>query len=193
MDTFTAAVTLFLIMDPLGNLPLLISALKKVPEERKTKVLARELLLSIIIMLLFLFAGESILTFLNLRQESVGIAGGIILFLIAIKMIFPTSHSEEFRQDEPFLVPIAIPMIAGPSILAALLLLTNEDPNRMLDWSIALLAAWGASAVILLFSKKIQGLLGDRGLVALERLMGMVLVMVAVQMLLDGIGVYFKL
>ncbi|MCO4754655.1 MAG: YhgN family NAAT transporter [Bacteriovoracaceae bacterium] len=193
MDTFTAAVTLFLIMDPLGNLPLLISALKKVPEERKTKVVIRELILSIIIMLLFLFAGESILTFLNLRQESVGIAGGIILFLIAIKMIFPVSHSEEFRQDEPFLVPIAIPMIAGPSILAALLLLTNEDPNRMLDWSIALIAAWLASALILLFSKKIQALLGDRGLVALERLMGMVLVMVAVQMLLDGIGVYFKL
>ena len=193
MDTFTAAVTLFLIMDPLGNLPLLISALKKVPEERKTKVVIRELILSIIIMLLFLFAGESILTFLNLRQESVGIAGGIILFLIAIKMIFPVSHSEEFRQDEPFLVPIAIPMIAGPSILVALLLLTNEDPNRMLDWSIALIAAWLASALILLFSKKIQALLGDRGLVALERLMGMVLVMGAVQMLLDGIGVYFKL
>ncbi|WP_199609879.1 YhgN family NAAT transporter [Flocculibacter collagenilyticus] len=195
MDIITAAVTLFLIMDPLGNLPIVISALKNVEKSRRNIVLIRELILSLLIMLMFLFAGESILDFLNLRQESVSIAGGIILFLIAIKMIFPSPGGVigVKEGEEPFLVPIAVPMIAGPSILAALLLLANQDPNRMMDWSLALIGAWLISAVILMFSGALHRMLGERGLTALERLMGMILVMIAVQMLLDGIGVYFKL
>lgn len=192
MDTFSAAVMLFLIMDPLGNLPVFLSILHHIDPKRRRKVMMRELLFSLAIMMAFLFAGQQILNFLNLRQEAVSIAGGIILFLIAIKMIFPSEGGVTglAAGEEPFLVPMAIPMIAGPSILASLLLLANQEPTRMTDWSLALLMAWGASAVILMFYEVFNKLLGERGLTAVERLMGMLLVMIAVQMLLDGVHHY---
>ncbi|RWT09392.1 YhgN family NAAT transporter [Aeromonas caviae] len=192
MDTFSAAVMLFLIMDPLGNLPVFLSILRHVDPKRRRKVMLRELLFSLVIMMGFLFAGQQILSFLNLRQEAVNIAGGIILFLIAIKMIFPSPGGVTglAAGEEPFLVPMAIPMIAGPSILASLLLLANQEPTRMVDWSLALLMAWGASAVILMFYELFNKLLGERGLTAVERLMGMLLVMISVQMLLDGVHHY---
>ena len=192
MDTFSAAVMLFLIMDPLGNLPVFLSILRHIDPKRRRKVMMRELLFSLAIMMAFLFAGQQILNFLNLRQEAVSIAGGIILFLIAIKMIFPSEGGVTglAAGEEPFLVPMAIPMIAGPSILASLLLLANQEPTRMTDWSLALLMAWGASAVILMFYEVFNKLLGERGLTAVERLMGMLLVMISVQMLLDGVHHY---
>jgi multiple antibiotic resistance protein len=192
MDTFSAAVMLFLIMDPLGNLPVFLSILRHLDPKRRRKVMMRELLFSLAIMMAFLFAGQQILNFLNLRQEAVSIAGGIILFLIAIKMIFPSEGGVTglAAGEEPFLVPMAIPMIAGPSILASLLLLANQEPTRMADWSLALLMAWGASAVILMFYEVFNKLLGERGLTAVERLMGMLLVMISVQMLLDGVHHY---
>ena len=192
MDTFSAAVMLFLIMDPLGNLPVFLSILRHIDPKRRRKVMMRELLFSLAIMMAFLFAGQQILNFLNLRQEAVSIAGGIILFLIAIKMIFPSEGGVTglAAGEEPFLVPMAIPMIAGPSILASLLLLANQEPTRMTDWSLALLMAWVASAVILMFYEVFNKLLGERGLTAVERLMGMLLVMIAVQMLLDGVHHY---
>lgn len=192
MDTFSAAVMLFLIMDPLGNLPVFLSILRHIDPKRRRKVMMRELLFSLAIMMAFLFAGQQILNFLNLRQEAVSIAGGIILFLIAIKMIFPSEGGVTglAAGEEPFLVPMAVPMIAGPSILASLLLLANQEPTRMADWSLALLMAWGASAVILMFYEVFNKLLGERGLTAVERLMGMLLVMISVQMLLDGVHHY---
>ncbi|KUE78595.1 YhgN family NAAT transporter [Aeromonas schubertii] len=195
MDTFSAAVMLFLIMDPLGNLPVFLSILRHIDPKRRRKVMIRELLFSLAIMMLFLFVGQQILTFLNLRQEAVSIAGGIILFLIAIKMIFPGPGGVTglAAGEEPFLVPMAIPMIAGPSILASLLLLANQAPGRMADWSLALFMAWAASAVILMFYEVFNKLLGERGLTAVERLMGMLLVMISVQMLLDGVHHYLSM
>lgn len=195
MDTWSAAIMLFLIMDPLGNLPIFMSVLKTVEPKRRRIVLIRELLFSLAIMLLFLFSGQALLDFLNVKQEAVSIAGGIILFLIAIRMIFPqpggTMPSD--TEQEPFLVPLAIPMISGPSILAALILLANQDPSRMTDWSIALLSAWFLSATILMFSGPLHRLMGERGLTAVERLMGMILIMIAIQMFLDGIGNYYSI
>ncbi|MEC4726282.1 YhgN family NAAT transporter [Shewanella sp. D64] len=192
MDTFSAAVMLFLIMDPLGNLPIFSSILRHIEPKKRRRVLIRELLFALIIMVSFLFAGEAILSFLNLRTESVSIAGGIILFLIAIRMIFPQPGGVVglAAGEEPFIVPMAIPLMAGPSVLAALILLAHTDSSRMLDWTIALLAAWGVSAVILLFYKVFTKVLGEKGLTAVERLMGMVLVMISVQMFLDGIANY---
>jgi len=192
MDVFSAAVMLFLIMDPLGNLPIFASILRHIEPKKRRRVLIRELVFALVIMLLFLFAGEAILNFLNLRSESVSIAGGIILFLIAIRMIFPQPGGVVglAAGEEPFIVPMAIPLMAGPSVLAALILLAHTDSTRMMDWTIALLAAWGASAVILLFYKVFTKLLGEKGLTAVERLMGMVLVMISVQMFLDGIASY---
>lgn len=193
MDTWSAAVMLFLIMDPLGNLPVFMSVLKTIERKRRRVILVRELCFALIILLIFLFSGQAVLDFLNVRQETVSIAGGIILFLIALKMIFP-QHGNPLGLavgEEPFLVPLAIPMIAGPSTLAALILLANQNPDRMVDWTIALGAAWIISAIILLFSEVFHRLLGERGLTAMERLMGMILVMIAIQMLLDGISHYF--
>ncbi|WP_339719265.1 YhgN family NAAT transporter [uncultured Paraglaciecola sp.] len=195
MDTWSAAITLFLIMDPLGNLPVFMSVLKTIEPKRRRRVLARELLFSLIIMFTFLFSGQVVLDFLNVRQESVSIAGGIILFLIGLKMIFPQPGGVTGLTpgEEPFIVPLAIPMVAGPSVLAALILLANQDHSRMLDWSMALGAAWLASATILMLSSTFHRLLGERGLTAIERLMGMILIMISIQMLLDGIGKYYSL
>ncbi|MGS0728905.1 MarC family protein, partial [Shewanella sp. 0m-11] len=137
MDTFSAAVMLFLIMDPLGNLPIFASILRHIEPKKRRGVLIRELLFALVIMMLFLFAGEAILNFLNLRTESVSIAGGIILFLIAIRMIFPQPGGVVglAAGEEPFIVPMAIPLMAGPSVLAALILLAHTDNERMLDWT----------------------------------------------------------
>ncbi|MCW8109249.1 YhgN family NAAT transporter [Alteromonas ponticola] len=193
MDTWSAAVMLFLIMDPLGNLPVFMSVLKTIEPKRQRFILVRELLIALAILFIFLFSGQALLDFLNVRQETVSIAGGIILFLIAIKMIFPTTGNATGLPvgEEPFIVPLAIPMIAGPSTMAALILLANQNPDRMLDWTFALGAAWLVSAIILLFSGLFHKLLGERGLTAMERLMGMILVMIAIQMLLDGVGSYY--
>ena len=194
MDIITAAVMLFLIMDPVGNLPVFLSILRHLPAERRRKVMIRELLISLVVLLLFLFAGQEILNLLNLKQEAVSISGGIVLFLIAIRMIFPSEGGVTGlpEGEEPLIVPMAIPMIAGPSILAALLLLAHQYPHQMTDWTLALLLAWSASSIILIFYEQINRMLGDRVLQALERLMGMLLVMISVQMLLDGAVKYLS-
>lgn len=194
MDIITAAVMLFLIMDPVGNLPVFLSILRHLPAERRRKVMIRELLISLVVLLLFLFAGQEILNLLNLKQEAVSISGGIVLFLIAIRMIFPSEGGVTGlpEGEEPLIVPMAIPMIAGPSILAALLLLAHQYPHQMTDWTLALLLAWSASSIILMFYEQINRMLGDRVLQALERLMGMLLVMISVQMLLDGVVKYLS-
>ena len=194
MDIFSTAVLLFLIMDPLGNMPIFISALKHVPEERRTKVLVRELLIALFILLLFLFVGDNLLTLLSLEQEAVSIAGGVILFLIALKMIFPPARGGGIMGDtpdgEPFIVPMATPLIAGPSILATLILLGNQNPGEGLMLVTAVFLAWLVSAAILVFSNRIMKLLGNRGVFAIERLMGMILIMLSVQMLINGLTSY---
>ena len=195
MDILSASIMLFLIMDPLGNIPLFLSALKNVPEKRRFQIIFRELLIALFAMLLFLFLGPKTLVFLNLKQESISIAGGIILFLIALKMIFPPSHSEqsEASEKEPFIVPLAIPLVAGPSILATLLLLVSKEPDRLKDWFFALFIAWFITTLILLSSSLLNKVLKERGLIAIERLMGMILVAMSVQMFLDGIAEYLNL
>lgn len=192
MDTLSAALLLFLVMDPLGNVPLFLSLLKQVPPERRRRVLARELLIALGVLFAFLFGGQYLLDALDLRPESISITGGIILFLIGLKMIFPTPEGifGEADAGEPYIVPMAIPLIAGPSTMATLLLLGREDPTRTIEWSIALMIAWLASAAILFGSTALYRLLGPRVLSALERLMGMLIVALAVQMTLDGVAAY---
>lgn len=189
MKMFSVVLTLFLIMDPLGNVPLFLSALKDVKPERRLKVLVREVLFAYVFLLAFLFLGRYLLQLLGLQQETISIAGGIILFLIALRMIFPPEKSRlgDEPQGEPFIVPLAIPLVAGPSILAALLLL-QSGPYSTVELLVALTIAWGLSAVILLSSTLLNRLLKQRGLIAMERLMGMLLVMVAVQMFMNGVA-----
>jgi multiple antibiotic resistance protein len=193
MDLWSAALLLFLIMDPLGNVPLFLSLLRDLPPARRRMVLARELLIALGVLFVFLFGGRWILELLNLRQEAVSIAGGIILFLIGIRMIFPSPEGlfGEAPGGEPFIVPLAIPLIAGPSTMAVLLLLGGQDPARLGEWSIALLVAWFGTAAILFSSTTLYRWLGMRTLTAFERLMGMLLVALSVQMLLDGVASYW--
>ncbi|HVT47087.1 MAG TPA: YhgN family NAAT transporter [Vicinamibacterales bacterium] len=189
MDLVSAVVTLFLIMDPLGNVPLFLSVLRAVPPERRRFVLAREIGLAYLVLLVFLFAGSPVTHYLHLQSETISIAGGIVLFLIALRMIFPGDGLiGEPIDGEPFLVPLAIPLLAGPSTLAALLLLegTTASTGALLA---AVTIAWAISGAILLASTFFYRVLRERGLVAMERLMGMVLVMVAVQMFIDGVKV----
>ncbi len=195
MDILSAGLTLLLIMDPLGNIPVFLSVLKKVENEsRKRKILIRELAIALIVMLVFLFVGQYFLKWLNLRQEAVHIAGGIVLFLIALRMIFPTEKGVmgDLPEGEPFIVPLAVPLLAGPSTLAMLILLARSQPDRIFDWLIAVLGAWGVTSLIILSSTSFHKILGNRGLLAVEKLMGMVLVAISVQMLLDGITTYLK-
>lgn len=192
MDLIGVAVLLFVVMDPLGNIPVFLSVLDRVAPERRWKVLIRELLLALAVLLAFLLGGKYLLALLGLSQASISVAGGIILFLIALKMIFPVPRAlreeEQDMEGEPFLVPLAIPMVAGPSAMAILLLLVTAEPERLGIWVLAVVLAWVGTALILLVAPLLKRLLGERGLVAMERLMGMVLVALAVQMFLEGVA-----
>lgn len=192
MTILSAALLLFLILDPLGNIPVFLSLLKPLPPRRQRIVLVRELLIALAVLMAFLWAGKYALELMHLRQESVAIAGGIVLFLIGIRMIFPRPEGlmGAVPDGEPFIVPMAIPLIAGPSGMAAVMLMGSNEPGRLLDWSVALLLAWGATAAILMSATLLYEVLGARALTALERLMGMLLVALSVQMLLDGIAAY---
>jgi multiple antibiotic resistance protein len=193
MRIFFNAITLLLVMDPLGNIPPFMSALKKVDAERRRKVLVREILIAYIVLLTFLFAGKYILQLLSLQQETISIAGGIVLFLIALRMVFPQEQpARDTLRGEPFIVPLAIPLVAGPSTLASLLLLQQSSPHNALQLFLALTLAWIITAMILLSSTILFRLLKERGLIAIERLMGMLLVMLAVQMFINGVAKFIK-
>jgi multiple antibiotic resistance protein len=194
MDVLSAIVTLFLVMDPLGNVPLFLSVLKTVPPERRQRVLLRELAFAYLVLVGFLLIGNALLRFLGLQQEAVSIAGGIVLFLIALRMIFPGQGvlTEGAPEGEPFVVPLAIPLIAGPSTLATLLLLERAVPSSTMTLLLVVTVAWALGGVILLSSTFLYRVLGERGLIAMERLMGMLLVMVAVQMLMNGISTFLQ-
>ena len=194
MSIASAALLLFLILDPLGNIPVFLSLLRSLPPKRQRIVLARELLIALVVLMLFLWGGKYALELMHLREESVSIAGGIVLFLIGIRMIFPPPESlmGEMPEGEPFIVPMAIPLVAGPSGMAAVILMGSNDPSRLGDWSLALMIAWAATAAILFSATYLYKWLGQRALVAIERLMGMLLVAISVQMLMDGIAAYLQ-
>src|SRR5262249_6303489 len=176
-------------MDPPGNIPFFLSAMKQVEPGRQTRVLLRELLIAYGVMGLFLFGGQSLLSLLHISEPALTIAGGVILFLIALRMVFPSPERSMHEEiaGEPFIVPLAIPYVAGPSLLAAELLLMSREPDRWPEWLIALSLAWLGTAIILLLGSRLSSYLGQRGLIALERLTGMILVAVAIQMFLAGV------
>ena len=188
-DISAAAVTLFFIMDPFGNAPLFNAILSRFDSRQRSRIVARELLIALGILLVFLFAGTTILDFLGLSQQSLSIAGGILLFIIALRIIFPDSSKQDggFGEDDPFIVPLAMPMVAGPSTIAVLLFMSSSQPDRIWDLAAALLIAWAGTTVLLVSSPLLNRVLGTRGLRALGRLAGMILVLLATQMLLNGI------
>jgi MarC family membrane protein len=191
-DVFSAAVLLFLVIDPFGNVPIVIAALTNVPAARRLRVVLRECFIAYVVLLGFMLGGRMFLQWLQLSEVSLAIAGGIILFLIALRMVF--RHPEGVFGDrpgaEPFVVPLAVPSIAGPSALATVMLLASRDPTRLPAWIAALTAAMLVASAVMLGAHRLQRALGERGMIAVERLMGLVLTAIAVQMLLDGVRTF---
>jgi multiple antibiotic resistance protein len=182
-------------MDPLGNIPVFLATLNSVPLNRRKKIILRETFIALVVLILFLFFGKYILEGMRISDPALSISGGIILFLIAIKMIFPHDDPERRSKQigEPFIVPLAIPLIAGPSTMTMVMLLANQQPNHLGLWFGALLLAWTVCTVILVFADNLSKIFGERGLIAIERLMGMVLTTMAVQMFLTGVKKFFAL
>ncbi|MDQ3510448.1 MAG: YhgN family NAAT transporter [Pseudomonadota bacterium] len=195
MTIASAALLLFLILDPLGNIPVFLSVLRSLSPSRRRIILAREMLIALGVLMTFLWGGKYALEAMHLRQESVSIAGGIVLFLIGIRMIFPPPEGlmGELPDGEPFIVPLAIPLVAGPSGMAAVMLMGSNEPDRLADWSLALIIAWAATVAILFSATLLYKWMGIRALTAIERLMGMLLVAISVQMFLDGLGTYLRI
>jgi len=191
-EIFSAAILLLLVIDPFGNVPIVIAALANVRPERRVRVVLRECAAAFVILLGFMLGGRVFLQWMQLSEVSLAIAGGIILFLIALRMVF--HHPEGVFGDppgaEPFVVPLAIPAIAGPSALATVMLMVSRDPAHRLAWVVALTIAMTVTTVVLLGAHRLQRALGERGMIAVERLMGLVLTALAVQMLLDGVRTY---
>jgi multiple antibiotic resistance protein len=193
MDFLSATVLLVIIMDPLGNIPVFHSLVGRYPRSQRLAIIAREMLIAYFVLVVFLLAGRGILGYLGLKQAALGVAGGVVLFIIALRMVFPQSGiATEGPEEEPFIVPLAVPMIAGPSAVAAILLLVSRDPQRLFTWWGAVSTAWLASAAILVGSGLLMEMLGPRALRALVRLSGMLLIMMAVQMLMDGVTAYLQ-
>ncbi len=189
MKIVSAAFLLFLVMDPVGNIPVFLATLRQVEPARRRRVVLRELVIALLVLVFFLFFGRSVLAALQVSQPALTIAGGIVLFLIAIRMIF-VSGGEMFganAEGEPLIVPLAIPLVAGPSAITTVLLLNTREPGLWVEWLLALVAAWVASAAILLGASSLAHCLGERVLMALERLMGMLLTIIAVEMFLSGV------
>jgi MarC family membrane protein len=179
-------------MDPLGNIPLFISVLKNVKESRRKKIIIRELFIALVFMLFFLLFGKWIVTFFSLNMIALSISGGIVLFLIALSMIFPSKENSIVdAKEEPFIVPLAIPLVSGPSVLSMILIYNMKDPGNTGIWVLIIFIAWVINVVILLMSSKIANLLGEKGMNAIERLMGMILITIAVGMILNGIKEFF--
>ncbi|HXV74842.1 MAG TPA: MarC family protein, partial [Candidatus Polarisedimenticolaceae bacterium] len=183
---------LVLVLDPFGNVPFFIVALDRVEPARRRIVLVRELLIALAALVAFLFVGEHVLALLQISEPSLGVAGGVILFLIALRMIFPRARVDldEEADSEPFVVPLAIPYVAGPSALASVMFIMNREPERWPVWLAATVLAWLVTASTLYFAQGLRRMLGRRGLIAVERLMGMVLITLAVQMMLNGLAAF---
>ena len=191
-ESFSAAILLLLVIDPFGNVPVVVSALRNVAPARRARIVLRECVAAYVILLAFMVGGQTFLRWLHLSETSLEIAGGVILFMIALRMVFPRPEGifGDPPGTEPFLVPLAIPSIAGPSALATVMLMASRDPAKIGQWTIALTAAMAVTALVLVGAHRLQDILGERVVLAFERLMGLVLTALAVEMLLGGVRAF---
>jgi MarC family membrane protein len=195
METTFISATILLVLttDPLGNIPAFIATLEGVRPERRRYVITREMLIALALLLAFMLFGKEFLSVLRLSDESLSVAGGVILLLIAIDMVFPHRHpkgGEHKIQGEPFIVPLAVPLISGPSAMATVLLLSTRNPGRSLEWSGAICLTMAVNYVVFRLAIRLQKLLGEEVITAMTRLMGLVLTAIAVEMLLGGVASY---
>lgn len=184
----SATILLLLITDPLGNIPIFVNSLRAVPAERRARVILREVLIAFGLLLSFMFIGQSFLKAMSLSDVSLQIGGALVLFLIALRMVFPPAAQESpVPEVEPLIVPLAIPALAGPSAMATVLLLVSQAPERRLEWVAALTVTMVVCAVVLLMADRLQQVVGERVVSAFERLMGLILVSISVEMLIRGL------
>jgi MarC family membrane protein len=184
-----AVVLLLLVADPFGNIPIFISALRDVPRERRLRIVLRECLIAFGVLSVFVFIGRPFLETLGLSELALQIGGAVVLMLVALRMVFPTAEGVYGSSPggEPFIVPLAIPALAGPSALATVMLLVAREPGRWLEWIAAIAAVMAVCAIILVFADRLQQWLGEKVTAAFERLMGLVLAAIAVELMLRGI------
>ena len=189
----SAFVLLLLVLDPLGSLPIFIPIMRSVPRERRQHVALREVGIAFFVLLAFMFLGQSFLGVMRLSERSLEVAGGVILLMVAIRMIF--SHEGGVygtpEGKEPLIFPLAVPLLAGPSAMATVLLLASRQPAQLMTWVVALTCAMAVSGVVLLLCDRIRRWVGDSVVSATEKLMGLVLTAIAVEMILAGLKRYF--
>jgi multiple antibiotic resistance protein len=190
MSIFTTTIAMFLIMNSVGHIMAYLDLVETLHGRKRQQIIVREMIFALIIMLFFYFIGNLLLAALEVSPQTISLAGGLILFLIAIRMIFPQSKAPiaaiPEEKVEPFIFPIATPMIAGPSILTTIMLYSHQEQQGYKVIT-AILIAWAFSVTILFFAQNIKDLVGRRALIAVERLMGLLLTMMAVEMLLNGV------
>jgi MarC family membrane protein len=203
--TASAFILLLLVLDPFGTLPVFLSVLSGVAPKRRPWVALREAIIAFLVLLGFMLGGDAFLRVMRLSERSLEVAGGVILLLVSIKIIFSSGRqlfggdsvvaaqqeSAASRHREPFVFPIAVPLLAGPSAMATVLLLASRQPAQMWDWILALSGAVGVCALVLLASEPLHRWLGDSVVQAIEKLMGLVLCAIAVEMILAGMKHYF--
>src|SRR5262249_36698165 len=191
---FSAVVILLLVMDPIGNIPIFVSLLRNVAPRRRVPVIVRECCIAFVVLVVFALFGKSILDLFGISDPSLTISGGVILFLIALRMIFRSAEGifGEVPAGEPFIVPLAIPAIAGPAAIATVVLLASSAPTRWVERLAAIAAAMLVTLVLLVAAGRISALVGERGLIAFERLMGLILTAIAVEMVLRGVAVFVR-
>jgi MarC family membrane protein len=193
--TFVSAlVLLLLVLDPFGSLPIFISVMRNVAPERRNRVALREALIAFGVLLVFMFGGQWFLAVMRLSERSLEVAGGVILLIIAIRMIFASGgevYASDGKPREPFIFPLAVPLLAGPSAMATVLLLASRQPERITHWIGALTVAMVVSGVVLLLADRIRKWIGGSMVSAIEKLMGLVLTAIAVEMILAGLKRYF--
>jgi len=184
-----SALLLFLVIDPFGNLPVVLSIIGDAPYPKYRRIIVREIVLASLILALFALAGEQLLDYLDIERASISVAGGVILFLISLKMIFRSAAEifDDSYRDDPFLVPIAVPSLAGPSAITTVMILRTHEQGHVESLLLALCIVMVVTAVVFLLGRGISEHLGRRGLRALEKLMGLLLNLVAVDMILVGI------
>jgi MarC family membrane protein len=192
--TFVSAlVLLLLVLDPFGSLPVFISVLKDVAPQRRRVVAVREVVIAFAALAVFMLGGQGFLQLMRLSERSLEVAGGVILLIIAVRMVF-ASGGEVYaaaQGREPFIFPLAVPLLAGPSAMATVLLLASRQPERLWTWLGALTVAMAVSGAVLLAADRIRQLLGSSMVAAIEKLMGLVLTAIAVEMILAGLKQYF--
>lgn len=194
-ELLSAFILLALVIDPFGNVPIVNAMLAKVPAPRRRLVILRECLIAFVTLALFMAFGRKVLDVMHLSESALSIAGGVILFMIAIRMVFGYPEGifgPQVKAGEPFIVPLAIPLIAGPSAIAAVMLMASRSPERLAMWAAALTATMVLTTLVLVTGDRLQRAMGDQAMQAIERLMGLILTAIAVEMTLGGVRTFIE-